>query len=94
MSHSLTLYCAETKQAVHVAERSSSWFRAADYPVVVGAFCLAHAGKELQSTMGFSEFDDVMEYEVWTPMNAQAAYTSLMGEPLKHLPERLTAPYL
>jgi len=94
VSHSVTLYCAETKQAVHVAERSSSWFRSADYPIVVGAFCLAHCGKPLQSTLAFSEFDDNMEYKVWMPENVQEAYTALTGSPLERLAERLTPPYL
>lgn len=94
MSHSVTLYCLETKQAVHVAEQSSSWFRGPDYPVVVGAFCHAHAGKELESALGFSERDDAMEYEVWTPENVQAAYAFITGDSLEHLAERLAAPYL
>ncbi len=51
MSHSVTLYCQETMHMVHVAEQSSSWFRGANNSAVVGAFCLAHAGKELRSTL-------------------------------------------
>ena len=94
MSHSVILYCVETKQAVHVAEQSSSWFRSADYPIVVSAFCLAHCGKHLQSTLAFSEFDVNMEYEVWTPENVKKAYTALTGSTLEQLAERLTPPYL
>lgn len=94
MSHGVTLFCAETMQAVHVAEQSSTSFRAADYPVVVGAFCLAHCGKHLESTLAFSEFDDWMEYQVWTPNNAQQMYAALMGQALNRLDERLAPPYL
>ena len=94
MSHSTTLYCPETKQAVHVAEQSSSWFRGPDYAVIVGAFCLAHVGRDLESTQAFSEMDDFSDYVVWTADNAQAAYTALVGGPLAHLSDRLTPPYL
>lgn len=94
MSHSVTLYCLETKQAVHVAEQSSSWFRGPDYAVVVGAFCLAHAEKALQSTLAFHEMDDTMDYELWTPENVEEAFTALTGASLKHLAEHLVHPYL
>lgn len=94
MSQSVTLYCEETRQAVHVAEGSSSWFRDPDYPVVVGAFCRAHAGKSLQTTLAFGESDGFMDYEVWTPSNVQDAFTALVGRPLERLTDRLTPPYL
>lgn len=93
MSHSVTLYCPETKQAVHVAEKSSSWFRGPDYAVVVGAFCLAHAGKSLESSLAFNETDDTMDYELWTPENVEEAFASLTGANLEHLAERLVRPY-
>lgn len=86
MSHSITLYCEDTKQMVHVAEQSSSWFRGPDNGDVVGAFCLAHAGKELKSTLlQPGEFDDAMEWVEWRPGNTQASYTALTGEPLENL---------
>ena len=86
MSHSITLYCDETKQLVHVAEQSSSWFRGADSSVVVGAFCLAHAGKELRSTLAQpGGFDNPMDWVKWTPGNCQDNFLALMGEPLTHL---------
>lgn len=94
MSTSVTLYCAKTKQAVHVAERSSSWFRGPDYPVVVGAFCLAHAGMGLESTQDFGGMDNAMEYQVWTPGNVRDAYAALAGAPLDRPAERLVHPYL
>jgi hypothetical protein len=86
MSHSITLYCEETKQMVHVAEHSSSWFRGANSSGVVGAFCLAHAGKELRSTLVQpGEFDNCMEWVEWTPDNCQENYLALMGKQLEHL---------
>ncbi|MBN3744811.1 hypothetical protein G3N96_05090 [Burkholderia sp. Se-20373] len=86
MSHSITLYCEETKQMVNVAEQSSSWFRGADNPNVVGAFCLAHAGKALRSTLVQPvEFDDCMDWEQWTPENCHELYHALVGEKLQHL---------
>jgi hypothetical protein len=94
MSESEILYCAETKQAVHVAERFSSGFRGPDYAVVVGAFCLVHSDKELQSALGFDELDNALEYEVWTPENVQAASSLLTDQPIAKLAERLTFPYL
>lgn len=94
MSQSVTLYCPETKQAVHVAEQSSSWFRGPDYAVVVGAFCLAHAGKALESSQAFNEMSNVMDYELWTPKNVEEAFTTLTGANLEHLAKRLVHPYL
>lgn len=72
-------------QLVHVAEHSSSWFRGANSSAVVGAFCLAHVGKELCSTLVQpGEFDNCMDWLEWTPENCQANYTALMGQPLDH----------
>jgi hypothetical protein len=89
MSVSVTLFCVETKQAVHVAEASSNWFRGPDYPTVVGAFCFAHAGKELKTTLAFGELDDSMDYELWTQENVQDAYVALVGRSPDGLPERI-----
>lgn len=80
MSVSWYLRCKDTKKAVHVAEQSSRWFRGADYPDVVGAFSVAHEGKELDVVDG-DHFDDFMEYEVWTPDNVRAEYSALVGHP-------------
>lgn len=70
---------------VHVAEQSSSWFRGANNSAVVGAFCLAHAGKKLCSTlMQPGEFENCMDWQEWTVENCQTNYTALMGKPLEH----------
>lgn len=80
MSVSYYLRCKDTKKAVHVAERSSRWFRGADYPDVVGAFCVAHGARELDVVDG-DGFDDFMAYEVWTPDNVKSEYEALAGHP-------------
>ncbi|WMD24011.1 hypothetical protein RAS12_30735 (plasmid) [Achromobacter seleniivolatilans] len=95
MSHSITLYCVETKQAVHAAEQSSSWFRGPDYAVVLGAFCLAHVGRELKTTYDLdSVVDNSLDYDVWTAENAVERYAAIEGEELEHLESRLVFPYL
>jgi hypothetical protein len=81
MSISYYLYCPDTKQAIHVAEESSGWFRGADEPAALGAFCVAHTGKTLLSSDA-DHFDDFTDYEVWTAEGAQAAYTALVGHSL------------
>ena len=82
MSRSLYLYCPDTKQAVHVAEASSGWFRGGDYSDAVGAFCFAHEGKPLLTA--FSDgFEDFIDYDVWTDANAPAAYRALVGSELR-----------
>lgn len=68
MSVSHFLICSETKQAVHVAEQSSGWFRGADSSPAVGLFCLAHAGKHLECTRG--DDIDTTEYVVWEACEA------------------------
>ncbi len=78
MSVSYYLYCPDTKQAIHVAEGSSGWFRGADEPSALGAFCVAHKGKALFSSDS-DGFEDFMDYEVWTAEGAQAAFTALVG---------------
>lgn len=86
MSHSVTLYCEETMHMVHVAEHSSSWFQGANNPTVVGAFCLAHIEKKLRSTLKQpGEFDNTMDWVVWTPENCQENYVALVGDQLDHL---------
>lgn len=80
MSISFYLRCKDTKKAVHVAEQSSRWFRGADHPDVVGVFCVAHGSKELDVVDG-DHFDDLMEYEVWTPENVRTEYIALLGRP-------------
>lgn len=80
MSVSRYLRCKDTKKAVHVAEQSSRWFRGADYPDVVGVFCAAHAGKNLEVVDG-DHLDEIMDYEVWTPENVRAEYIALVGYP-------------
>lgn len=86
MSHSITLYCEETKQMVHVAEQSSSWFRGADNGSVVGAFCVAHLGKVLLTTRVMpGEFENAMDWDQWTSENCQELYHALVGEALEHL---------
>ncbi|WP_158534247.1 hypothetical protein [Paracidovorax avenae] len=57
--------------AVHVAEKSSGWARGADFPHLMGAFCVAHEGRELDVVDG-DHFDEFMEYEVWSQENVQA----------------------
>lgn len=86
MSHSVTLYCEETMQMVHVAEHSSSWFRGADSATVVGAFCLAHAGKDLRATLQQpGEFQNCMEWVAWTPENCKDSYFAVTGRDLAKL---------
>jgi hypothetical protein len=82
MSVSRYLRCKDTKKAVHVAEQSSRWFRGPDYPDVLGVFCVAHDGKELDVVDGdhFTHAADFMEYEVWTPENVKAEYMALVGK--------------
>lgn len=85
MSHGIHLVCHETKQAVHVAEVSSSWYRGADYSAIVGAFCHAHMGFSLVSMMGFSEAPEFDEYEVWTSENVEAQFKSIAPDAASHL---------
>lgn len=80
MSISFYLRCKATKQAVHIAEQSSRWFRGADYPSVLGAFAVAHGGQELDVIDG-DHFDDFMEYEVWVPANAGVRFAAMVGRP-------------
>lgn len=47
MSTPLFLVCHATRECVHVAESSGSWFRGADYSILVGAFCEIHMDKPL-----------------------------------------------
>ncbi len=82
MSCSLYLYCFETKQTVHIAEKSgSNGLRGADCPKTVAAFCIAHQGKELVS-MYLNSFEDFIEYVEWTPQNVQEVFAAVTGRPL------------
>lgn len=77
MSISTFLFCEATKQAVHVAEFSGDWFRGANNPTVVGAFCFAHVGMTLRSSQAFFEFEDFMSYTLWDKSNVDALLASL-----------------
>lgn len=80
MSISFYLFCSETKQAVHVAEQSSGWFRGADSSTAVGMFCIAHEGKTIECTDG-DQFE-LIEFDLWDEGSAPAAYAALKGHDL------------
>jgi len=89
VSVSIFLACSETKQAVHVCELSSGWFRGADHPAIVAAFCLAHEGKETRSVSS-DGFHDFMEFEVWTPDNVEEQFMAINSAGKAHLPNILS----
>ncbi|CAG9235579.1 conserved hypothetical protein [Paraburkholderia tropica] len=89
MSNGIHLVCHETKQAVHVAEVSSSWYRGPDYAAIVGAFCHAHAGRSLVTTLGFGDDAEFSEYEKWTPENVEENFKAMMTDSALHLPHIL-----
>lgn len=73
MSEPIYLVCHATRQVIHVAEMSSSWFRGADSSVLVGAFCDAHFGQALV-VLGAQGVDDAdrtlaKPYSEWTTAN-------------------------
>ncbi|MBB1636086.1 hypothetical protein [Cupriavidus sp. UME77] len=85
MSHGIHLVCHETKQAVHVAEVSSSWYRGADYSAIVGAFCHAHTGGDLVSTLSFGDSGDFSDYQLWTPENVEEQLNFIASDRASHL---------
>lgn len=77
MSMSAFLYCPEAKHAVHVAEASSGWFRGANHPAAVAAFCCAHKGKALLTAFRTSSTTRSRR-----DANAPGAYAARVGREL------------
>lgn len=64
MSISFYLFCRETMQAVHVAEKSSQWDRGPVSGQAVGMFCAKHTGKILECSDG--DHLGLEQYDLWT----------------------------
>ena len=65
--------CYETKQAIHVAERTDNdWFKNVVSEVIFSAFCQAHFGRRM--TISFEDSCDVVAYTKWTYENVQRQF--------------------
>jgi hypothetical protein len=71
-----------TKQVVHVNESSSSWFRGAGSPLVVGAFCEAHFGQQLSV---IAEKWHIDQYTEWTVENVEQQFALISPEKKSYL---------
>lgn len=89
MSYGIHLVCHETKQAVHVAEVSSSWFRGADYSAIVGAFCQAHLSREVVPTLDFGNSEEFSDYTLWTPENVADQFRAFAANAEAHVAQVL-----
>ena len=87
MSQGTYLVCEATKQAVHVSEVGGAGFSGPDYPVLVGAFCQAHIGREL-TVKGESWHID--EYTEWTVSNVERQFSEIAGSELQYLLRKIS----